>query len=113
MKKTILTLFLLAGLIGLNSCKKEDVTPKITFNLISKDPNSYKRLELYVGQNFEFNEPFYGSKEIVIDATEKEYDVYFVYLFYGKSTDTLHIKGLNTDTTIALVSMKSYSFKIR
>lgn len=113
MKKTILTLFLLAGLISLNSCEKENVTPKITFSLVSKDPNSHKRLELYVGPNFSYNDHFYGSKEIVIDATEKEYDVYFVYLFYGTSTDTMRIRGLNTDTTIALKAMKSYSFKIR
>lgn len=112
MKKKILILIVLIGLAVLTSCKKENINPKIKIELINTT-NDIRRLEIYVGQNFSFNEPFFGGKILEIEATEKEYDVYFVYYAMAQYNDKIRFIGLNTDTTIQLTANKSYKLKIK
>lgn len=107
--KKLLTIVLLS--IMVYGCKKEEKLPTIEITL--KSSGGEKRLEMYVGTEFQVDDYIVGGKSYSIEAKEKSYDVYYVYKAYSELGDSLVFKGLNTDTIFKLIPMGSGSFTIK
>ena len=107
--RKFLTIVILS--IMVSGCKKEEKLPSIEITL--KSSGGEKRLEMYVGTEFEVNEYIVGGKSYSIEAKEKSYDVYYVYKAHSDLGDGLVVKGLNTDTIFKLIPMGSGSFTIK
>ena len=106
-------LLLFALLITFISCKKEEVTQKITITLKSSNPTGDKRLKMWIGTNFTSNDYIIGNKSYEINVTENKYDCLVEYLSNGNYNDSLIVKGLNTDTSFLLENKKRYQFVIK